>query len=128
MATHRVLLIDDDKELGSLLGDFLGRYEYSCICAPTGKEGLQLLRNSLAGKAGARPVELIILDIMLPDISGFDLCREIRREVALPIVMLSARGDVYDRILGLEQLVNGQRRRLLTQGRPLTERCACEAE
>ena len=102
MATHRVLLIDDDKELGSLLGDFLGRYEYSCLCAPTGKEGLQLLRNSLAGKAGARPVELIILDIMLPDISGFDLCREIRREVALPIVMLSARGDVYDRILGLE--------------------------
>jgi DNA-binding response OmpR family regulator len=98
MNTRKVLLIDDDIELTNLLRDFLARYEISCQCAHTGEAGLRLLRENRHEK----PPELIILDIMLPDISGFDLCRNIRRESSLPIVMLSARGDVYDRILGLE--------------------------
>src|SRR5687768_2984917 len=98
MTMRKVLLIDDDVELANLLRDFLSRYEISCQCAHTGEAGLRLLRE----KRPEKPLELIILDIMLPDISGFDLCQNIRRESSLPIVMLSARGDVYDRILGLE--------------------------
>jgi DNA-binding response OmpR family regulator len=95
---RNVLLIDDDVELGNLLRDFLARYEITCQCAHTGQAGLRGLRENRP----ERQPELIILDIMLPDISGFDLCQDIRRESSLPIIMLSARGEVYDRILGLE--------------------------
>lgn len=97
-----VLLIDDDVELGSLLTDYLARHDFECICAHTGKLGLQKLRTALSGKASAKAPALVILDIMLPDTTGFELCKEIRREAALPLIMLSARGEVYDRILGLE--------------------------
>jgi DNA-binding response OmpR family regulator len=98
MTMRNVLLIDDDVELGNLLKDFLARYQFCCQCAHSGGEGLRLLRET---RPAQRP-DLIILDIMLPDISGLDICRSIRREVTLPVIMLSARGDVYDRILGLE--------------------------
>jgi DNA-binding response OmpR family regulator len=101
MNTRKVLLIDDDVELGTLLTEFLARYDIACLCAPTGKDGLKRLRDGLSGKSAMTP-DLVILDIMLPDVSGLDLCQQIRRETALPIVMLSARGEVYDRILGLE--------------------------
>lgn len=100
--TRTVLLIDDDAELGALLTDFLARYDIHCLCAHSGKVGLRRLRESLSGKAAEGAPDLVILDIMLPDISGLDLCQQIRRETVLPIVMLSARGEVYDRILGLE--------------------------
>jgi DNA-binding response OmpR family regulator len=97
-----VLLIDDDVELGTLLSDFLARYDIQCICAHKGNDALKRLREAAAGKAGTITPDLVILDIMLPDVSGLELCQQIRRESALPIVMLSARGEVYDRILGLE--------------------------
>lgn len=100
--TRTVLLIDDDVELGALLTEFLAPYDIHCLCAHSGKEGLRRLREGLSGKAGSKAPDLVILDIMLPDISGFDLCQQIRRETALSIIMLSARGEVYDRILGLE--------------------------
>ncbi len=100
MTARKVLLIDDDTELGTLLTEFLARYDIGLLCAHTGKDGLRRLRDGLSGK-GTAP-DLVILDIMLPDTSGLDLCQQIRRETPLPIVMLSARGEVYDRILGLE--------------------------
>jgi DNA-binding response OmpR family regulator len=101
-AKRTVLLIDDDVELGSLLTDYLSRYEFDCHCSHTGKAGLQQLRAALSGKAPEKMPALVILDIMLPDTSGFELCKQIRREAALPLIMLSARGEVYDRIVGLE--------------------------
>src|SRR5687767_8210832 len=94
MTARTVLLIDDDTELGNLLTDFLARYDIACLCAHKGKDGLKKLRD--------RTPDLVILDIMLPDVSGLDLCQQLRRESTVPIVMLSARGEVYDRILGLE--------------------------
>ena len=94
MTTRTVLLIDDDTELGALLADFLQRYDITCLCAHKGKDGLKKLRD--------KTPDLVILDIMLPDVSGLDLCQQLRRESSVPIVMLSARGEVYDRILGLE--------------------------
>ena len=97
-----VLLIDDDEELGKLLREFLGRYQFDCRCALTARDGLKLLRDAHSGKSNTFMPALVILDIMLPDLSGFDLCKQIRQEFTLPLLMLSARGDVYDRILGLE--------------------------
>ncbi len=94
MSARTVLLIDDDIELGALLGDFLARYDIACLCAHKGRDGLRKLRD--------KTPDLVILDIMLPDLSGLDLCQQIRRESAVPVVMLSARGEVFDRILGLE--------------------------
>jgi DNA-binding response OmpR family regulator len=94
MTEKTVLIVDDDRELTGLLADYLGRYGISCHAAHDVREGLKLFRQK-------QPV-LMILDIMLPDGSGFDLCREIRQASMTPIIMLSARGDVYDRILGLE--------------------------
>lgn len=94
MTARTVLLIDDDTELGTLLTDFLARYDITCLCAHKGKDGLKKLRD--------KTPDLVILDIMLPDVSGLDLCQQIRRESTVPVVMLSARGEVYDRILGLE--------------------------
>lgn len=97
-----VLLIDDDVELGTLLTDYLGRHDFDCHCAHTGKAGLQQLRNAMSGRAPAKMPAMVILDIMLPDTTGFELCKQIRSEATLPLIMLSARGEVYDRILGLE--------------------------
>lgn len=94
MPRTEVLIIDDDVELTRLLQEFLSNYEIDCNIANTAKQGLRALKKNAP--------ELIILDVMLPDKLGFDLCREIRNNNPVPIIMLSARGDVYDRILGLE--------------------------
>src|SRR3990172_8968043 len=94
MLERSVLLIDDDTELGSLLTRFLSGYGIQCRCAHTARSGLQKVRELAPA--------LVILDIMLPDISGLDLCKTLRAECSTPIIMLSARGDVHDRILGLE--------------------------
>ncbi len=90
----RVLLIDDDEKLNALLGEYLGRFNFSVRAAVHPQEGLQLLK--------ADPPDIVILDVMLPDLDGFAVCRKIRESSRVPIVMLTARGDVTDRIVGLE--------------------------
>lgn len=90
----KVLIIDDDTALTSLLTDFLGRFEYDVQAAATPAEGMEKLRTT--------PPDIVILDIMLPEKNGFEVCREIRSETQVPIVILSARGQVNDRIVGLE--------------------------
>ena len=94
----RILLIDDDAQLGPPLAAYFQRFELPLIHAQTPSEGLALLRNP--GVAG--PFDAAILDVMLPEMDGFALCRTIRAESDLPIVMLTARGDVMDRVVGLE--------------------------
>lgn len=94
MSEKTVLIIDDDVELTELLQSFLLPYGINSLIANTAKDGFKLLRNNSP--------DLIILDVMLPDQLGFDVCKDIRKTHSIPIVMLSARGDVYDRILGLE--------------------------
>lgn len=91
---RRILLIDDDELLAAPLATFFKRFEFELDSATRPSAGLAKLR--------AQPFDAAILDVMLPEMDGFALCREIRRESDIPIVMLTARGDVMDRVIGLE--------------------------
>ncbi|RMF98073.1 MAG: DNA-binding response regulator [Gammaproteobacteria bacterium] len=90
----KILLIDDDEKLGGLLGNYLRRFDMELVAATHPADGLEKLRTE-------KP-DLVILDVMLPDQDGFEVCRRIRKSSAVPIIMLTARGDVTDRIVGLE--------------------------
>ena len=92
---HRILLIDDDEQLGPPLATYFQRFELALTHALRPSEGLTRLR-------GTPPFDAAILDVMLPEMDGFELCRTIRKESDIPIVMLTARGDVMDRVVGLE--------------------------
>lgn len=91
---HRVLLIDDDEQLGPPLATYFQRFELELSHALRPSEGLARLRSG--------GFDAAILDVMLPEMDGFELCRTIRKESDIPIVMLTARGDVMDRVVGLE--------------------------
>ena len=94
---HRILLIDDDAQLGEPLAAYFKRFEMELVQALRPSEGLALLRRSTAP-----PFDAAILDVMLPEMDGFALCRTLRQESSIPIVMLTARGEVMDRVVGLE--------------------------
>jgi two-component system, OmpR family, response regulator len=87
---RRILLIDDDELLAAPLATFFARFD----SATRPSAGLALLR--------ANAYDAAILDVMLPEMDGFELCRTIRRESDIPLIMLTARGDVMDRVVGLE--------------------------
>lgn len=89
-----ILIVDDDAEIRRLAGKFLREHGHKVTAAQDARE----MREALA----AGPVDLIILDVMLPGVSGLDLCRDIRRTSDVPIIMLTARGSDIDRIVGLE--------------------------
>ncbi len=91
---HRILLIDDDEHLAAPLATYLRRFDLQLESATRPSAGLARLRSE--------PFDALILDVMLPEMDGFELCRTIRRESQVPIVMLTARGEVMDRIVGLE--------------------------
>jgi DNA-binding response OmpR family regulator len=91
---NHILMIDDDVDLNALVTEYLARFGHRLQTATTAAKGMAALRRE-------RP-DLVILDIMLPDIDGLSLCREIRSEFDVPIIMLTARGEVADRVLGLE--------------------------
>jgi DNA-binding response OmpR family regulator len=89
-----ILIIDDDTRLSAMLADYLTSAGFQVRTAATGNAGLQDIAR--------RPPDAIILDVMLPDLEGFEVCRRIRASSNLPILMLTARGDETDRIVGLE--------------------------
>ncbi len=91
---YRLLMIDDDAALNELLVEYLERFGHKLATATTAAEGRRVLLRD--------EPDLLILDVMLPDADGMELCRTIREESEIPIVMLTARGDVPDRVLGLE--------------------------
>lgn len=91
---HRILLIDDDAQLGPPLALYFERFELELVHALKPSEGLARL--------GAGGFDAAILDVMLPEMDGFELCRTIRKQGDLPVVMLTARGEVMDRVVGLE--------------------------
>lgn len=91
---HRILLIDDDQNLGPPLAAYFQRFDLRLEHATRPSEGLARLR--------AGGFDAAILDVMLPEMDGFELCRTIRKDSDIPIVMLTARGDVMDRVVGLE--------------------------
>jgi len=91
---YRLLMIDDDAALNELLVEYFDRFGHKLATAVTAADGRRLLRQD--------DPDLLILDVMLPDADGMELCRTIRAESDVPIVMLTARGDLPDRVLGLE--------------------------
>ena len=96
---RRILLIDDDELLAAPLAAFFKRFDVELASATRPSAGLALLR---AQRLDAEPFDAVILDVMLPEMDGFELCRTIRRQSDVPVIMLTARGDVMDRVVGLE--------------------------
>ena len=90
----KILLVDDDVELGTMLREYLGGEGFNAELVLTGKAGIAA---ALSGDYTA-----LILDIMLPDMSGIDVLRQVRKKSRLPIIMLTAKGDNIDRVIGLE--------------------------
>ncbi|SQI37156.1 Response regulator ArlR [Leminorella richardii] len=90
----QILLVDDDVELGSMLKEYLTAEGFSATVALTGQGGID---GALSGRYGA-----MILDIMLPDMSGIDVLNKVRKQSRMPIIMLTAKGDNIDRVIGLE--------------------------
>jgi two-component system, OmpR family, alkaline phosphatase synthesis response regulator PhoP len=94
MASKKVLVVDDDVKIVELVKLYLNRDGYTVVTAYEGKEALRLARES-------HP-DLIVLDIMLPGINGLDICRTLRAESAVPIILLTAKTTEQDRIIGLD--------------------------
>lgn len=91
---NRVLLVEDDDELRQLLARYLTGQGFDVREAANGNDGLSLATDGFA--------DVVVLDIMLPDISGLDVLRELRARTHLPVILLTARGDETDRIVGFE--------------------------
>jgi len=89
-----ILMIEDDKGLGDMVAEYLSSSGFQVELTPSGREGLSALER--------KPFAALILDVMLPDIDGFELCRRVRVDSDIPILMLTARGEDTDRIVGLE--------------------------
>ena len=89
-----ILLVDDDSELCSLLKEFLRREGFTLDCAHEGNQGLEM-----ALKPG---VDMVLLDVMLPGLDGFEILKRLRQHSKVPVMMLTARGEDIDRIVGLE--------------------------
>jgi DNA-binding response OmpR family regulator len=93
-ARTRVLVIDDDQDLSALLARYLRGFNFEVSIARDSTDGLEALERD--------PPDIVILDVMLPEVDGFAVCRKVRDRSRVPIVMLTARGSVDDRIVGLE--------------------------
>jgi len=92
--TDRILLIEDDTRLAGMIADYLGQAGFAVTRAGHGRAGLELLARD--------GFDALILDLMLPDMDGLDVCRQLRAHADTPILMLTARGDAMDRVIGLE--------------------------
>ncbi len=97
----RLLLIDDDKRLYELLEGYLTQNGVALTYAPDGKRGLELLRPNASTSSG-NGFDAVLLDVMMPQIDGLEVLRRIRTESNIPVIMLTARGDETDRVVGLE--------------------------
>lgn len=89
-----ILLIDDDISLAKLLEAYFQKFEFRLVHAPTPSEAMK--------RVSEQSFDAIVLDVMLPEKDGFKVAQELRKSITTPIIMLTARGDVHDRIIGLE--------------------------
>ena len=92
--SERILIIEDDRRLAEMVMNYLGEAGYRATVAPTGGGGIALHDREA--------FDALILDLMLPDMDGLEVCRRIRKQSTTPILMLTARGDTMDRVVGLE--------------------------
>jgi DNA-binding response OmpR family regulator len=91
---ERILLVEDDPRLAEMLSEYLGQAGYRVTISPLGATALAQL--------SAAEYDAVVLDLMLPDMDGLDVCRQVRAKSDTPVLMLTARGDAIDRIVGLE--------------------------
>ena len=91
---QRILVVDDEPAVSDLLAYNLRKAHYEVLIAPDGREALHLARQ--------KSPDLILLDLMIPEVDGLDVCRELRKTSAVPIIMITARGEEIDRVVGLE--------------------------
>ncbi|WP_028307834.1 response regulator transcription factor [Desulfitibacter alkalitolerans] len=91
---RNILVVEDEQKLNKLISDYLAQEGYNVTSVFTGKDARRVLEN--------QEVHLIILDWMLPDESGLDICREVRSDQGTPIIMLTAKSDEFDKVMGLE--------------------------
>ncbi len=94
MSSLRILVIEDDPNITKILSLYLEREGFSVMTTDNGEEGLRLLEED--------EPDLVILDIMLPGIDGWEVCRRIRKEHAIPVIMLTALDSTHDKVTGLE--------------------------
>ncbi len=92
--SDRILLIEDDAKLAGMIQDYLGGFGFDVVIAGDGKAGLRL--------QASESCDAVILDLMLPGIDGLEVCRRLRSRDAVPLLMLTAKGDPMDRVVGLE--------------------------
>src|ERR671917_271592 len=90
----RILLVDDEQAVQTLLTFPLRKDGYDVVPAATGQEALERFREN--------EFDLVVLDIMLPQVDGFEVCRQLRARSAVPIIMLTAKAEEFDKVLGLE--------------------------
>lgn len=93
MEQAKILVVDDEKEIRDLVGIYLRNEGYNVMLASTGIEALKLIQE--------QEVDLIVLDVMMPGVNGIDACMEIRKTSNVPIIMLSAKTEDIDKIMGL---------------------------
>ncbi|WP_433944671.1 response regulator [Paenibacillus sp. SN-8-1] len=99
MRNEQILLVDDDKDILAMLEKLLEKEGFKRVAtATTGKQAISRIE--------AASYDLIVLDVMLPDTDGFELCRQIRRHTSVPILFLTARSGNFDKLMGLVNLRN----------------------
>ena len=91
---NKILIVDDERNIVELVRLYVEKEGFDAVCAYTGNESLEIFRSE-------NP-DLIILDLMLPETDGWQICREVRKTSQVPIIMLTAKSDTFDKVLGLE--------------------------
>ncbi len=91
---QRILLIEDDARLAEMVSEYLGEAGFRVAVAAAGRAGLERLTRE--------PYDALVLDLMLPDMDGLEVCRQLRAKSDIPVLMLTARGEAMDRVVGLE--------------------------
>ena len=98
MSKNNILIVDDDENIAELISLYLNKECYETEIAASGTEALQLFEEYSP--------DLVLLDVMLPGMDGYQVCTEIRKTSNTPIIMLSAKGEVFDKVLGLDSGAN----------------------
>ena len=94
MANNKVLIADDDQHIAELIKVYFEKDGFSTVTANNGKKAVELFKSEAPA--------IVILDVMMPEMDGWQVCREIRRVSNIPIIMLTAKGETFDKVLGLE--------------------------